>query len=261
MFNEKILIDNGVDLEKSLELFGDIATYNDNLDEFLDGVDKLVSQLTKYKNDGDMKNYSILVHSLKSDAKYYGFVNLAEIALNHELKSKEDDIVFVRNNFDTLMNEIKRVEALVKEYLGINYEKENNINEINNSENSNISNDISILVVDDSNIISNFVTKIFSNDYNVIVAKDGMEAIDKLSVNKNILGMLLDINMPNVNGYEVLKFMKTNDLFRNINVAIISGNDSNEILSSVSEYQVKAILEKPFNEDNVKRVVEMIVKR
>ncbi len=36
MFDTKILIDNGVNLDKSLELFGDIATYNDNLDEFLD---------------------------------------------------------------------------------------------------------------------------------------------------------------------------------------------------------------------------------
>ena len=254
MFDEKILTDNGVDLEKSLELFGDIATYNDNLDEFLDGVDKLVTELTKYKNDGDMNNYCILVHSLKSDAKYYGFVKLAEIALNHELKSKEDDVVYVRNNFDTLMNEIKRVESLVKDYLGVNYEKETVTN-------ANNDNKISILVVDDSNIISNFVTKIFSNDYNVLVAKDGMEAIDMLSDNKNILGMLLDINMPNVNGYEVLKFMKTNDLFRNINVAIISGTDSKEILSSVSDNKEKAILEKPFNEENVKRIVEMIIKR
>ena len=254
MFDEKKLIDNGVDLKNSLELFGDIATYNDNLDEFLDGVEKLTGELTRFKNDGDMKNYCILVHSLKSDAKYYGFVKLAEIALNHELKSKEDDVIYVRNNFDSLMNEIERVKKIVEEYLGVNYQKETIVKENDDSK-------VSILVVDDSNIISNFVTKIFSDDYNVIVAKDGVEAIDKLSDNKNILGMLLDINMPNANGYEVLKFMKTNDLFRNINVAIISGNDSNEILSSVNGYPIKAILEKPFNEENVKRIVEMIIKR
>ena len=86
-----------------------------------------------------------------------------------------------------------------------------------------------------------------------------MEAIDKLSVSRNIKGMLLDINMPNMNGYEVLKFMKTNDLFKKINVAIISGTDTNEILASVSDYPIKAILEKPFNEENVKKIVEMII--
>lgn len=255
MFDEKILIDNGVDLEKSLELFGDIATYNDNLDEFLDGVEKLTANLTKYKNEADMNNYAILVHSLKSDAKYYGFVKLAELSLNHELNAKDNNIEYIRNNFESLMSEIKRVEKLVRDYLGINYEKNEIISDTSKS------NEISILVVDDSNIISNFVTKIFSNDYNVIVSKDGKEAIDQLSDNKNILAMLLDINMPNVNGYEVLKFMKTNDLFRNINVAIISGTDSKEILSSVTDYPIKAILEKPFNEENIKRIVDMIIKR
>ena len=72
--------------------------------------------------------------------------------------------------------------------------------------------------------------------------------------------MLLDINMPNVDGYEVLKFMKTNNLFDKINVAIISGTDSNEILNATKEYPVKAILEKPFNEENVRRIVNMIAK-
>ena len=73
--------------------------------------------------------------------------------------------------------------------------------------------------------------------------------------------MLLDINMPNVDGYEVLRFMKTNNLFDKINVAIISGTDSQEILQSTKEYPIKAILEKPFNEENVKKVVELISKK
>ena len=36
-----------------------------------------------------MSNYAILVHSLKSDAKYLGFTKLAELAYNHELKVKK----------------------------------------------------------------------------------------------------------------------------------------------------------------------------
>ena len=87
-------------------------------------------------------------------------------------------------------------------------------------------------------------------------------AIDQLSsISNSIIGMLLDINMPLVDGYEVLKFMKTNNLFEKINVAIISGTDTNEILESTKEYPIKAILEKPFNEENVRRVVELISKK
>ena len=73
--------------------------------------------------------------------------------------------------------------------------------------------------------------------------------------------MLLDINMPNVDGYEVLKFMKTNNLFNRINVAIISGSDPNQILSTTKDYPIKAILEKPFNEENIKKIVDIISKQ
>ena len=254
MFNTNILIENGVNLEKSLELFGDIATYNDNLDEFLDGVEKLLNDLNNYKSINDMGNYAIVVHSLKSDAKYYGFEKLAELALDHELKSKENNIDYVNNHFEELKNEIIRVTELVQQYLGIDYQKtETNIESTATS---------SILVVDDSNIISNFVTKIFSDTYKVIVCKDGQQAIDELSsISNSIVGMLLDINMPNVDGYEVLKFMQTNNLFNRINVAIISGNDSNQILNTTKEYPIKAILEKPFNEENIRRIVDIISKR
>ena len=254
MFNTELLINNGVDLNKSLELFGDIATYNDNLDEFLDGVEKNLDNLTKYKENGDMANYAIIVHSIKSDAKYFGFTKLAELAYNHEMKSKENDMYYVSDNYDELMQEIKRITNLVREYMGWDYEKK----EVGSTNKR----DSSILVVDDSNIISNFVSKIFNNSYDVIVAKDGLEAIDKLSsLKEEIAAMLLDLNMPNVDGYEVLKFMKTNDIFKDINVAIITGTDSNTVLESTKGYPIKAILEKPFNEANIKKIVEMIVKK
>ena len=253
MFDTNILIENGVNLEKSLELFGDIATYNDNLDEFLEGVEKLLDNINTYKNQKDMANYAIVVHSLKSDAKYYGFEKLAELALNHELKSKENDIDYVNLHFNELKEEILRVTGLVQQYLGLDYEK--------NQPDTESTATSSILVVDDSNIISNFVTKIFNDEYKVIVCKDGQQAIDELSsITNSIVGMLLDINMPNVDGYEVLKFMKVNNLFNRINVAIISGSDPQQILDTTKDYPIKAILEKPFNEENVKKVVDIISK-
>ena len=254
MFDTKLLIENGVNLEKSLELFGDIATYNDNLDEFLDGVEKLLNNLDTYKSQRDMRNYAIVVHSLKSDAKYYGFEKLAELALNHELKSKENDIDYVVIHFNELKEEILRVTNLVQQYLGLDYQKTQESVESTATS--------SILVVDDSNIISNFVSKIFNDEYKVIVCKDGQQAIDELSsISNSIVGMLLDINMPNVDGYEVLKFMKTNNLFNRINVAIISGSDPNQILSTTKDYPIKAILEKPFNEENIKKIVDIISKQ
>ena len=66
-----------------------------------------------------MTNYAILVHALKSDSKYLGFTALADISYKHELKSKESDINYINDNFDELMNELKRIIELIKKYLKI----------------------------------------------------------------------------------------------------------------------------------------------
>ena len=254
MHDTKILIDNGVDLQKSLELFGDMDTYDDNLDEYINGVESRLDDLKKYKQNGDMNNYSILVHSIKSDANYFGFTKLAELCQNHENKSKENDMYYVTDNFDELITEITRINNLVKDYMG--WEHSEVVGETVKKTDS------AILVVDDSNIISHFVNKVFSSEYEILIANDGAEAIDKLSnMTQEIAGMLLDLNMPNVNGYQVLEFMKVNNIFKDINVAIITGEDYTAIVDKVKPYPIKAILEKPFNETNVKKVVDLIIKK
>ncbi len=256
MFNEKILTDNGVNLKKSLELFGDMNTYNESLGDFLKDVEEKTDNLKKYKEIGDMANYAILVHSLKSDAKYFGFEKLAELSYEHEMKSKSNDIYYVSEHYSELMSEIEKIIDIVRTYLGVNGIEKNTVKEIVKD-----ASDGTILVVDDSNIIANFISKIFDSSYKLIITKDGKEAIDALANPNNLIkSMLLDLNMPNVNGYEVLKFMKTNDLFKNVNVAIITGTDSKSVLNNISEYPVMAILEKPFNEINIKKVVEILNK-
>ena len=84
----KYLEQNGVDINKSLELFGDVNTYNDTIGEFLVGIHTKINELIKFMNNNDLSNYAIYVHSLKSDAKYFGFTKLADLAYEHEMKSK-----------------------------------------------------------------------------------------------------------------------------------------------------------------------------
>ena len=92
MYDVNILLKAGVNVKNSLELFGDMETYNDTLKSFLEDIDEMISNLTKYKEIADMANYAILVHSLKSDSKYFGFDTLAEISYKHELESKANNI-------------------------------------------------------------------------------------------------------------------------------------------------------------------------
>ena len=111
------LENNGVDLEYALSLLGDIEMYNMTISDFSEEVEEKWNNITLYKNNNDMKNYTIDVHSLKSDCKYLGFMKLADISYQHELKSRENDLEFVNNNFEKLEKEYKKVLEITKTYV------------------------------------------------------------------------------------------------------------------------------------------------
>lgn len=256
MKDVNLLVQNGVNVDGSLELFGDMDMYNETLQDFLKSVEKKLADIKRYKEASDMPNYAILVHSLKSDSKYLGFVTLAELSYNHEMKSKENDITYVYNHYDELINEANRIVNLVKEYMGLP-------TTVDAVQAAPVVKDKTILIVDDSNIIRNFIKKIFNDTYEVIVANDGKEAIDAIELNpgNNIVAMLLDLNMPNVNGFEVLEYFDKNSLFARIPVSIVTGDDYRETVEKVFAYPVIDILTKPFNERDIKRIVEKTINR
>ena len=115
--NIEYLKNNGIDIDSSLELLGDIDTYNETLKDFLDNINDRIEKLKTFKESKDMNNYSIEVHALKSDSRYLGFKELSAKALEHEMKSKENDINYVINDFDNLMNSLNKVLDIVKEYV------------------------------------------------------------------------------------------------------------------------------------------------
>lgn len=118
MMDRKFLEKNGVDVAKGLELLGDMDMYNDTMEEYYKEIQSKYRDLKKYKEKDDMSNYAIVVHSIKSDSKYLGFTKLAELAYDHELKSKDNDSKYIGENFDSLDQEINRIIGIIKEYLG-----------------------------------------------------------------------------------------------------------------------------------------------
>lgn len=118
MKDTSFLTDNDIDVNSGLELLGDQEMYDETLADFLEESKTRLSKIEEYKNNGDMENYAILVHAMKGDSKYLGFTKLAELSLNHQLKSQENDSEYVNNNYDELMTEATRIINVVKAYLG-----------------------------------------------------------------------------------------------------------------------------------------------
>ena len=261
MKDVNLLINNGVDVNKSLELFGDMTMYDETLKDFLDGVNEKLKGLQRYKETSDMPNYAILVHSLKSDAKYLGFTKLAELAYQQEMESKANNIEYIYSNYEALIAEANRIIEVAKKYMGLVSTADMTASVIPEVQvaKPTVTLDKTILVVDDSDIIRNFVNKIFSQNYQVIHARDGEEALNILNSNQSIVAMLLDLNMPKVDGFAVLEYMEQNNLFVKIPVSIITGDDSKNTINRTFSYPIVDVLQKPFNERDIKSVVDRML--
>ena len=119
-----------------------------------------------------------------------------------------------------------------------------------------IINEKAILVVDDSNITRNLIDHVYKDKYKVLMANDGKGAMDIVDVMKDsIVAILLDLNMPDVDGFEVLDYFLENKIMDTIPVCIITGEDAPEIIGKVKTYPVSAILLKPFSTEQIKTVV------
>lgn len=114
--NMDFLRENGIDVDGSIEILGDIEMINELLGDFLVEMDERMPLLKEYKDNEDMENYAVVVHAIKSDAKYLGFVKLAEMALEHQLKAQDGNEGYVDDHYDKLMEEIDRIIKVVTEY-------------------------------------------------------------------------------------------------------------------------------------------------
>ncbi len=237
--NKELLVSNQVDVNKALEFWGDMESYNANLKEYFNSLLSKLNELNGYKVNKDVNNYAILAHSMKSEAKYFGFMKEADVFLAHELKGKEGNLDYINEHFDDLKKTILRINSLLSEYFGVSKEKFN------------------ILAVDDSQIVLNFISESIKDKYNVIKAFNGLEAIKKLE-EYNVYAILLDLNMPSANGFEVLNYLKEHGLIDRIPVVIITGDDTVETINKAFSFPILDVLNKPFTPENMQRILDSI---
>ena len=116
-----------------------------------------------------------------------------------------------------------------------------------------------ILVVDDSLIVKKLIENALQDEYVVVKANNGKEATDLIVKDKDICAMLLDLNMPDYDGFYVLNYFKNNNIFKRIPVSIISGDDSKETIDRAFTYDIVDMLNKPFSMENIKSAVERAI--
>lgn len=113
-----------------------------------------------------------------------------------------------------------------------------------------------ILVTDDSEINRVMLTEMLGKKYDFLYAGNGLEATDLLEHEKDIALMLLDVNMPEMNGLDVLRVMNERQWIEDIPVIIISAEDGSEFISKAYSLGVTDYISRPFHTVVVQRRVE-----
>lgn len=89
-----------------------------------------------------------------------------------------------------------------------------------------------VMIVDDEHVNRRILGKIIEKDYDVIYAEDGREALDLIKKREKTLSMiLLDIMMPNMDGYEVLEKLREDPDLSRIPVIVLTSERSAEVRS------------------------------
>lgn len=118
-----------------------------------------------------------------------------------------------------------------------------------------------VLIVDDAELNREILTQILEDEYSIIEAEGGKEAIEALEKHhQEINVVLLDLVMPQMDGFEVLEVMRKEGYLKKIPVLIISGETAVKTEKKCFECGVSDFIRKPFDNALVRKRVENIAK-
>ncbi len=118
-----------------------------------------------------------------------------------------------------------------------------------------------ILIVDDSTTMRRMVTASLRTlrGASFEEASSGLEAIERLSLMPASL-MILDLNMPDMHGLDVLRFVRSHESGRNLPVIILTTRSDSESRAAASEAGATLYMTKPFNPADILARVEELLK-
>lgn len=110
-----------------------------------------------------------------------------------------------------------------------------------------------ILVVDDAELNRELLHEILKDKYEVEMAEDGEQAVQKLgALGKEVAALLLDLHMPKMDGFAVIETMKKNGWFQKIPVLVISSEQTSAVENQCLELGVSDFIHRPFESSIVR---------
>ena len=113
-----------------------------------------------------------------------------------------------------------------------------------------------ILIADDAKFNRDILKEFLGETYDYLEAENGNQVIQMIGENIGIDLMLLDINMPQMNGFEVLEIMKRSQCIDEIPVIMISAEESVDVMRKAYEMGITDYITRPFDSVIVKKRVQ-----
>ena len=219
---------------------GDEEFYKEILLSYCGGCK--MDEMQKYCDEGDYENYRILIHALKSMSKSVGALALSEKARLLEEAAKEGDGSYIESNHRLVAAEYRILVKKISAVFGTSEESETK----------------RIVVIDDDVMSLRIADKILGKKYKMRCIKSCSDAIKYLSENKADL-VLLDVNMPEMSGFDVLEKLKACDNSKDIPVIFLTGDEDEEALNKGVEAGAVGFIKKPFAAAEVMSRIEEVI--
>jgi signal transduction histidine kinase/ligand-binding sensor domain-containing protein/DNA-binding response OmpR family regulator len=117
-----------------------------------------------------------------------------------------------------------------------------------------------VLVIDDDKEIRRLLNDILADKFEVMEAGNGKEGIEAMKIRMPAV-IVCDVIMPNMNGVEFVRIMKSQELTRHIPIVLLSGKSSIESQIEGIETGADAYLPKPFHPRHLKALIESLLGR
>jgi putative two-component system response regulator len=119
-----------------------------------------------------------------------------------------------------------------------------------------------ILLIDDDDIHLTTAELFLKNEYEIHKAQSGQEALDYLTGNQFIPNLiLLDVVMPNMNGWEVFKKIREISSLKNVPIAFLTSIAEAEEKKRAYKMGIADYIMKPFNMTDLKARIKEIIKK
>ena len=118
-----------------------------------------------------------------------------------------------------------------------------------------------MLIVEDSTLQHKMYKTVFAPDREIkmVFALNGLEAMDKLALEKDIELIILDINMPKMNGLELLQKVKSDGAYATIPVIMLTTEGQDEDKDKAVALGASAYVVKPFKPSQLLKLLEEVL--